>query len=55
MKNLQEDQFSNSKYIKPKRYTYIGKDNKKYTWDFIEALDSVSVFYIILKKILLFL
>ncbi|WP_257927606.1 NUDIX domain-containing protein [Campylobacter lari] len=44
MKNLQEEQFSDSKYIKPKRYTYIGKDNKKYTWDFIEALDSVSVF-----------
>ncbi|MBX1886445.1 NUDIX domain-containing protein [Campylobacter peloridis] len=44
MKNLKEEQFCNSKYVKPKRYTYIGKDNKKYTWDFIEAMDSVSVF-----------
>ncbi|WP_236633048.1 NUDIX domain-containing protein [Campylobacter armoricus] len=44
VKNLQEEQFYNSKYIKPKRYTYIGKDGKKYTWDFIEAMDSVSIF-----------
>lgn len=44
MKNLQEKQFGSSKYIKPKRYTYIGKDDKQYTWDFIEAMDSVSIF-----------
>ncbi|AJC87959.1 nudix-type nucleoside diphosphatase [Campylobacter insulaenigrae] len=44
MKNLKEEVFTRSQYIKPKRYSYQGKDNKIYTWDFIEAMDSVSIF-----------
>ncbi len=44
MKNLKEEIFTKSQYIKPKRYSYQGKDDKIYTWDFIEAMDSVSVF-----------
>ncbi|MBF7044527.1 NUDIX domain-containing protein [Campylobacter volucris] len=44
MKNLKEEKFTHSKYITPKRYSYQGKDEKTYTWDFIEAMDSVSVF-----------
>ena len=42
MKNLKEEKFENSKYIKPKRFTYE-KDDIKHTWDFIESKDSVSV------------
>ncbi|WP_270987097.1 NUDIX domain-containing protein [Campylobacter upsaliensis] len=41
-KNLKEVPFSSSIYIKPKRFTYESK-GKNYTWDFIEAKDSVSV------------
>ena len=41
-KNLKEVPFSPSIYIKPKRFTYESK-GKNYTWDFIEAKDSVSV------------
>lgn len=39
---LKEEEFKNSQYIKPKRFTYI-KDNKKHTWDFIKSKDSVSI------------
>lgn len=41
-KNLKEERFIKSKYIKPKRYSYES-NGKNYTWDFIEAMDSVSV------------
>ncbi|MEB2808412.1 NUDIX hydrolase [Campylobacter upsaliensis] len=41
-KNLKEVEFTPSIYIKPKRFTYESK-GKNYTWDFIEAKDSVSV------------
>ncbi|EHE0558729.1 NUDIX domain-containing protein [Campylobacter upsaliensis] len=41
-KNLKEVPFSPSIYIKPKRFIYESK-GKNYTWDFIEAKNSVSV------------
>ncbi|ARE80461.1 NUDIX domain-containing protein [Campylobacter helveticus] len=41
-KNLKELPFTPSIYIKPKRFAYESK-GKNYTWDFIEAKDSVSV------------
>jgi len=41
-KNLKEENFKTSIYIKPKRYSYECK-GKLCTWDFIEAKDSVSV------------
>lgn len=39
---LQEEEFKNSAYIKPKRFSYI-KNGKKHTWDFIQSIDSVSI------------
>ena len=42
IKTLREQPFTGSKYLKPKRYTYE-KGGKTHSWDFIEALDSVSV------------
>lgn len=41
-KNLKEESFNTSNYIKPKRFSYE-TNGKIYTWDFIEAKDSVSV------------
>ncbi len=40
--NLKEESFKASPYIKPKRFSYTSK-GEAYTWDFIEAKDSVSV------------
>lgn len=42
IKSLCEQPFTASKFLKPKRYTYE-KGGKTHSWDFIEALDSVSV------------
>ncbi|EAJ6871836.1 NUDIX hydrolase [Campylobacter coli] len=41
-KNLKELPFCDSKYIKPKRFSYES-NGKLYTWDFIESKDSVSI------------
>lgn len=38
---LKQEEFKSSIYIKAKRFSYL-KNGKKHTWDFIEALDSVS-------------
>ncbi|KGI57285.1 NUDIX domain-containing protein [Campylobacter sp. MIT 97-5078] len=38
---LKQEEFKSSIYIKTKRFSYL-KNGKKHTWDFIEALDSVS-------------
>ncbi|NDJ27515.1 NUDIX hydrolase [Campylobacter sp. MIT 12-8780] len=39
---LKQEEFKSSIYIKAKRFSYL-KNGKKHTWDFIEALDSVSI------------
>ncbi|ARJ56031.1 NUDIX domain-containing protein [Campylobacter cuniculorum] len=41
-KNLKEENFETSLYIKPKRFSYESRE-KTYFWDFIEVKDSVSV------------
>lgn len=40
--SLKQEEFNGSIYIKTKRFSYI-KNGHKYTWDFIESLDSVSI------------
>ncbi|TEY00238.1 NUDIX hydrolase [Campylobacter sp. US33a] len=40
--NIKELEFKDSIYIKPKRYSFTN-DGKNCVWDFIEAMDSVSI------------
>lgn len=40
--SLKQEEFTSSPYIKTKRFSFI-RNGKKYVWDFIESLDSVSV------------